>query len=247
MHKPLLLLLLLCATVGCGPLPVERDVSLDELPMPGFVITPDRERGGEAVSIYADQNLVEGPCHRLPTATRLTVNGEVLERRTRGERALSREGYLACRLPGFTGPQRPSDEARSEFILSDGATRMRAVFLNLRAPRSVRVNGQARDAVLRAGQEVDLEWFPATDRLGWRSSMLVHLQAEGSSSFTIHDTRVRDNHLLFTPDPLPPGRYTLRMSATAYPGVEACEGFISCEAPLPLEGPSAVSTTVVIE
>ena len=54
-------------------------------------------------------------------------------------------------------------------------------------------------------------------------------------------------HLRFTFDALPPGRYVLSLTAIAHVGVEACEGFTACEAPIYLYDTNTLSTTVVIE
>jgi hypothetical protein len=225
-----LLPLLTLATVGCGPALI--DVSLNELPNPVFSVQLESEVGGEVVVIDPEQDDITGSCHRVPEATRLTVNGTQLERESRGDNAWATAGYHTCRMPFFKGPRRPADETRSEFILSDGDTQMRAVFQELRAVRHFRVNGQEQ-ASLRVGQEVDLEWFPATDRL---ESPTVTLRIEGGSDDKYYFPRMDGGHLRFTLDALPPGRYVLSLSGIAHAGVEACEGFTACEAPLYLNG-----------
>jgi hypothetical protein len=144
-------------------------------------------------------------------------------------------------MPWFTGPRRPVDEMRSEFIVSDGETQMRAVFRSLRAVRRFQVNGQEQ-ATLRGGQDVDLEWFPATDRL---EAPTVSLRAEGTSDHNDYFPQVDGRHLRFTLGALPPGRYVLSLTGgTAHVGVESCEGFTACEAPLLLNG---ILASVVIE
>jgi hypothetical protein len=238
---PLLTLATVGATTGCGPALI--DVSLSELPQPVLRVELESEMGGEMVLIDPEQDDITGSCHRVPAGTRLTVNGTQLALESRGDNAWATAGYHTCRMPQFKGPRRPADETRSEFILSDGQTQLRAVFQELRAVRRFQVNGQEQ-ASLRGGQEVDLAWFPATDRL---ESPTVTLRAEGSSTDNYYFPQMASGHLRFTLGALPPGRYVLNVTGTAHVGVEACEGFTACEAPLYLNGGSTVSASVVIE
>lgn len=237
----LLPLLTLATTVGCGPAVI--DVSLNELPNPVLRVELETELSDELVVIDPEQEDINGSCHRVPDDTRLTVNGTRFKRESRGDNVRVTEGYHTCRMPYFTGPRRPVDEPRTEFVLSDGETQMRAVFQSLRAVRRFRVNGQEQ-ASLRGGQDVGLEWFPATDRL---ESPTVTLRAEGSSDDTYYFPQVDAGHLRFTLGALPPGRYVMSLAGKAYVGVEACEGFTACEAPLYLYSGGTASASVVIE
>lgn len=238
---PLLTLATVGATGGCGPALI--DANLNEHPHPVLRVELESEVGGEMVLIAPEQYDISGPCHRVPADTRLTVNGTQLALESRGDNAWATAGYHTCLMPQFKGPRRPAEETRSEFIVSDGQTQWRAVFQELRAVRRFRVNGQEQ-ASLRGGQEVDLEWFPATDRL---DAPTVTLRAEGSSTDTYYFPAMDGGHLRFTLGALPPGRYVLSVTGTARVGVEACEGFTACEAPLYLNGGSTVSASVVIE
>ncbi|WP_375766220.1 hypothetical protein NR798_31580 [Archangium gephyra] len=235
----LLPLLTLATTVGCGPSVI--DVSLKELPSPVLRVELETELGDEMVVIDPEQEDINGSCHRVPDDTRLTVNGTQFKRESRGDNVRVTQGYHTCIMPWFTGPRRPVDETRSEFIVSDGETQMRAVFQSLRAVRRFQVNGQEQ-ATLRGGQDVDLEWFPATDRL---ETPTVTLRAEGSTNDNYYFPQVEGAHMRFTLGALPPGRYVLSLTeGTAHVGVESCEGFTACEAPLFLNG---ISASVVIE
>lgn len=243
MHK-LLPLLALTAT-GCGGgLPVV-DVSLGDLPNPSFHAEVETEAGGEFTYLQPEQDGFQGPCHRLPSTTRLTANGQALAMESPGGTTLEDviHPHAACRVPVFKAPTLP-DAPRTEFIVSDGKTQRRAVFLGLRAVRSFRVNGQTQGTA-RSGQELDLEWSPATDVL---DSMELLLRAEGSAeAIQMKSYRREGHHLYVTFAPVAAGRYVLTASGRVNAGVEACEGFSTCEAPSLLYNSRAVTVPVLFE
>ncbi len=128
-----------------------------------------------------------------------------------------------------------------EVRISDGETLLRAVYLNFLAKRSVRVNGQA-NPILRAGESVDIEWFPATDRLK-TADISVRNEKPGSQPPWPTATTsgngngvVEGNHIRFTLAALPAGDYTLFVSGKVEVDVEACEGASQCEAQIYVSG-----------
>jgi hypothetical protein len=123
-------------------------------------------------------------------------------------------------------PARAVDEPRTEFILSDGSSNLRAVFLALRAPRSSRVNGQEQ-ATVRGGAEIDIEWQPATDQF---DKVDVFVMKDGMSTHWLQNPRVEGNHIRVTLPALEAGNYAVRVNGKGTAGVEACEGFSTCRA-----------------
>jgi hypothetical protein len=244
MHRQLLPLLLLTAA-GCGPSLDVVEVALSDLPNPSLQVELEPAEGGEFVASPLEQDNFNGPCHRLSSKTRMTANGRALTVGNLGDYGTETfpRSYASCITPHFKGPTLP-DEPRTEFILSDGQSQRRAVFQQLRTPRHFRVNGQEQPTV-RSGQELDIEWFPATDDI---LGVEVYLKQEGGTGYVQTDTyRTQGNHIHVKFSPTPAGRYVLTAMGTAKVGVEACEGFSTCEAPLLLYSPNDISLPVTLE
>jgi hypothetical protein len=229
--------LLALSVTACGPETLNRD--LREIPGLRLVVSVG-DPTGNLDSPYAKQEFVElwydrapnsdAPCYRIPASSRLTVNGATIPLQVRGEPSLSFDGVTGCARPWFAGAERPMGEARVEYLLTDRHSRMRAVFQELHVARRVyRVNGQEQ-ATLRGGETVDIEWLPATDQLD--PDVGVQLREEGSSgdAEVIRTVQVEGNHIRFTLPPLKAGPYKLSVFGSGNVGVDACEGFSSCEA-----------------
>lgn len=186
----------------------------------------------EYVWLNYDRASSESPCYRVPSETRLTVNGADVPLTVRGDASLSFDGVSGCEKPWFSGGSSPLGEARVEYLLTDDHSRLRAVFQNLHVKRSLRVNGQEQ-ATLRAGQTVDVEWLPATDQLLEAKDVSVARADSSGYGTRIEAARQEDgNHIRFTLPTMTAGQYRLRVYASARAGVEACEGFTSCDANL---------------
>jgi hypothetical protein len=220
--------LLTLAVTACGPVALDRDLR----DIPGLVLfAPDTYSFSdhETVALNFDWER-GGDCYRISDDTRLTVNGEAYALERRGDTHLSFDGASSCEFPAFRGALRPADEPRTEYILSDDRSRLRAVFQNLRATRSLRVNGQEK-ATLRMGSEVDIEWLPATDRLSKADVSMAY--ADPGARFSNGSPpipQVEGNHVRFTLPEMSPGRYVFSVLGSASAGVEACEGFKACTA-----------------
>lgn len=245
MNKLLPLLALTAAGCGGANLPIV-DVSLSELPNPSFYAELETEAGGEFTWVQPEQDAYQGPCHRLPGQTRLSANGREFKMESPGGSfpGTLQWRYATCRPPQFTSGTLP-DEPRTEFILSDGQSQRRAVFQDLRAARHFRVNGQEQGTA-RSGQELDIEWFPVTDQI---EGVYFELRAEGSTELVrmANYGRVQGHHVFLTFVPTAPGRYVLTASGTVMVGVEVCEGFSTCNAPLQLYGSRQVSMPLTLE
>lgn len=214
--------LLAFAVTACGPALLDRD--LRDIPnLELYVPATYSSTSSELASLQFDWSR-GGDCYQIPADTRLTINAETATLEGRGDTHLSFDGAFSCDYPRFTGTPRPADEPRTEFILSDGRSTMRAVFQELRAPRGLRVNGQDQ-ATLRAGTVVDVEWLPVTDQL---EKVDVHVKGGGSGWVWIENPHVQGNHVRFTLPALQAGRYVLSLHGMGAVGVEACEGFSSC-------------------
>ncbi|MFL5354829.1 hypothetical protein [Archangium sp.] len=186
----------------------------------------------EYVRLDYDRSTSDSPCYRVPSDTRLTVNGVDVPLTVRGDASLSFDGVSGCEKPWFSGVPSPLEEARVEYLLTDGDSRLRAVFQNLHVKRSIRMNGQEQ-AALHAGEavEVDVEWLPGTDQL--LEARYIDLARVGSNAgvYRIETSReVEGNHVRFTLPAMSAGQYRLSVYGTARAGVEACEGFTSCDA-----------------
>lgn len=184
----------------------------------------------EFVELGYDRATAESPCYRVPAATRLTVNGTTVSMRSRGDASLSFDGASGCERPWFAGAPSPMGEARVEYLLSDGDSRLRAVFQSLHVKRSIRVNGQEQ-ATLHAGETVDVEWLPGTDQFTDAPGIdLSQVESGNNTVNPIKTYQLEGNHLRFTLPPMAAGQYRLRVGAEGKAGVEACEGFTSCDA-----------------
>ncbi|MFE8602529.1 hypothetical protein [Archangium violaceum] len=216
--------LLTLAVAACGPAPI--DANLKDLP------SPELWAGGTTSTKIGYSWERGGSCYRIPAETRLTVNGEAMPLELRGDHHLSFDGASSCEWPSFAGTQRPADEPRTEYIVSDGRSRMRAVFLNLGAERRIRVNGQEQ-VTLRAGSEVDIEWLPATDQLA-ETDVSLEFESSGaqftSAQFmkSTSSVRLEGNHIRFTVPLVQKGQYILSVYGRGNIGVEVCEGFSAC-------------------
>lgn len=230
--KKLLPLLALAATACGGPEVISRDLRR----IPGLKLSvsiQNPESLGphtEFVELRYDRVTSESPCYRVPSATRLTVNGVAVPMRARGDSSLSFDGAFGCEEPRFSGAPSPLGEARVEYLLTDGRTRMRAVFQDLHVKRSIRVNGQEQ-ATLHAGETVDVQWLPGTDQ--FTDALRIGLTRVGSNNddYEIETFQVEEgNHIRFTLPPMNAGQYRLHVYGEGKAGVEACEGFTSCDA-----------------
>lgn len=224
---PMKKLVLLCAFAftACGPVLLDRD--LHEIPsLKLFVPSAYAFLDYEEAVLQFDWDR-GGDCYRIPARTRLTINDDATTLEQRGNTHLSFDGAYSCDYPTFRSTPRPANEPRTEFILGDGHSRMRAVFQELRAPRRFRVNGQEQ-ATLHGGDAVDVEWLPVTDEL---EKVDVHVDVEGSTaSDWIETPQVEGNHVRFTLPTMKAGRYVLNLYGQGTVGVETCEGFSSCRA-----------------
>ncbi|QRK11231.1 hypothetical protein JQX13_14835 [Archangium violaceum] len=214
------MLLLALAVTACGREPLHRELR----DIPGLRLFVPQASEEESAVLHFDWSM-GGDCYRVPSDTRVTINGEATRVWSRGDTHLSFDGAFSCEYPSFDGPPRPADEPRTEFLVTEGRTRMRAVFQALRAPRRIRVNGQEQ-ATLRGGAMVDIEWLPATDQL---EKVEVKVMG-GTDSRQVDAFQVDGNHIRMTLPTLKAGSYVLRVYGQGGAGVEACEGFNSCHA-----------------
>lgn len=215
------MMLLALAVTACGREPLHRE--LRDIPGLRLFVPSTYSFSEEQRAVLHFDWSMGGDCYRVPSDTRLTINGEATSVWSRGDTHLSFDGAFSCEYPSFEGTLRPVDEQRTEFLLTEGRTRMRAVFQELRAPRRIRVNGQEQ-ATLRSGATIDIEWLPATDLLE-----TVDVDVEGDSN-PMEAPQVEGNHIRVTLPALRAGNYVLRLNGRGSAGVEACEGFKSCHA-----------------
>ncbi|PTL80566.1 hypothetical protein DAT35_28480 [Vitiosangium sp. GDMCC 1.1324] len=217
--------LLAVAVTACGPPLLDRD--LRDIPSLGLYLPSTYSFSDSEDAVLHFDWSRGGACYQIPADTRLTINSEAATLESRGDTHLSFDGAFSCDKPSFKGSLRPADEPRTEFILSDDRSKMRAVFQELRAPRRFRVNGQEQ-ATVRSGAAIDIEWLPVTDQL---EKVDLHVESEGGSgSHWIEAPQVEGNHVRFTLPTLKPGRYVVSLLGQGAIGVEACEGFSSCRA-----------------
>jgi hypothetical protein len=218
---------------ACAPPTVEK--SLAELPGLELELVDT-----DAVRVVLHTQREGKDCYRLRGPVQATLNGAPLRFDTPGGGGLNFEGYAECYLPtfvvrGWDGTDWPPRQ-RSEVVISDGTTTVRAVFLNIDVERTVRVNGQEAP-VLHAGDDVSLEWFPETDHWRGPARVLANTTPDiamnwrtATTSDTDGVTVSEDNRLHFTLATLPPGDYTLLVTGEVEVGVEACEGAVRCTA-----------------
>ncbi|WP_257460685.1 peptidase associated/transthyretin-like domain-containing protein [Archangium lipolyticum] len=225
-------------TSACGPATLDRE--LKDIPGPTILTR---------ISSFSDQTDFyfgfdwdrDSPCYRIPEDTRLTANGDSYVLEARGESSLSFDGVSSCKKASFRGPVRPASETRTELVLTDGHSSKRVVFQSLHAERRIQVKGQEQ-APLRVGEVVELEWLPATDRLT-RADAHLEVEGSGQSVSSLEDLQVEGSHLRFTLPQVRPGRYVVSVYGQGNAGVEACDGFIACDALVS----ERVEVTVVVE
>jgi hypothetical protein len=221
--KKLMPLLALAAT-ACGHQTIDRE--LKDIPNLEISVTPVAIPSRNMSSLLYFEWSFGEDCFRIPEDSQLTINGEAATMESRGTWGLGSDGAYRCKYPTFMSPARAVDEPRTEFILSDGSSNLRAVFLALRAPRSSRVNGQEQ-ATVRGGVEIDIEWQPATDQF---DKVDVFVMKDGMSTHWLQNPRVEGNHIRVTLPALEAGNYAVRVNGKGTAGVEACEGFSTCRA-----------------
>jgi hypothetical protein len=215
--------LLAIAVSACDSSLLDRE--LRDIPNLALSLPATYSDEEEAVLLYDWSK--GGDCYRIPAETRLTRNERATTLESRGDAHPRFDEAIYCEFPSFRGTVSPADEPRTEFILSDSHSSMRAVFQELRAPRRFRVNGQEQ-ATVHAWDAIDIEWLPATDQL---ETVYVSVEAEaGPYSQTVETFQVQGNHVRFTLPALQAGRYVLSLYGEGTAGVEACEGFSSCRA-----------------
>ncbi|MGZ3458454.1 MAG: hypothetical protein ACXU86_08095 [Archangium sp.] len=222
--------LLALTVTACAPDTVDRGLK----DIPGLAIAVpfgSTNSGYESAQLEFDGGDSGSPCYRIPADTQLTANGDAFTLEMRGGTLKGNDGEYSCETPSFKGPLRPADEPRTEYVLSDGQSSPRAVFRNLRAPRSfrVKVNGQEQTTLLR-GSTVDIEWLPTTDTL---EDVVVTLTQEGDEdaySFSPDNQNVDANHIHFLLLSPLTGNFTLTVIGRGHAGVEACDGFTVCNA-----------------
>ncbi|WP_375769918.1 hypothetical protein NR798_03245 [Archangium gephyra] len=213
------------AVTACGP--ALHDEELRDIPGLGLYVPFSYSRTADTMSVALSYDWERGgDCYRIPADTRLTLNGEAATLDRRGDARLGFDGASSCEYPAFKGAPRPADEPRTEVVLSDGRSSMRAVFQSLHAPRRFRVNGQEQP-MLHSGEAIDIEWLPATDQLEMVDMSLLE---DGTAFVWIHNPDIEVNHVRFKLPGLNAGSYVLRVTSRGTTGVEACEGFSSCHA-----------------
>jgi hypothetical protein len=248
---------------GCGGL------SLDEMKAPGLLVQVGssdddfmepyitlreirENKDGEATQ--------EGDCPELSGGARAFINDvEVPLQSPGGWSSGSFMGPAAHCSPtvfqaGETALPVPGAEAVTRVHITEGDQTFIAETRGLCAPRSLAMRAPA-DGVLRPGQEVELEWQPATDVLlvqrvtlytGAGSAYPVSLQSE---TLQIEGNRMRFRvpQFLRATDV---GAATLRLSADGdsdlyLPGLMRCEGFAECRFDCwVLRVPSSIAVTL---
>ncbi|MFP2906032.1 hypothetical protein ACLESD_13425 [Pyxidicoccus sp. 3LFB2] len=131
------------------------------------------------------------------------------------------------------------DEGLNRIRITDGETHLQADFANLCTPRSYALRTPA-DGVLRPGDDVDIEWLPATDEL-----VVDAVEVSASGRFVqLHaakgELRTEGNHVRLQWPQLPShwnGPATLSLKGATETTndpfrnpPQRCEGFTSCQA-----------------
>ncbi|AKJ06397.1 hypothetical protein ATI61_105616 [Archangium gephyra] len=221
--------LLALAVTACKPATLDRDLK----DIPGLAFHALHEGASDESVLLKYDSTAGSSCYRIPAETTLTVNGEAFTLDKRGALYETSSGYFGCDFPRFKGPARPAGEPLTEYVLSDGASTLRAAFKELHATRSfrVKVNGKEQTS-LRNGSSVDIEWLPVSDVL---ESAQVAFRLAGTpegeeDTYTIQGLRLDANHIRFVLDVRTIGDFTLRVTTRGQAGLEACEGFTSCRA-----------------
>ncbi|WNG18084.1 hypothetical protein [Cystobacter fuscus] len=237
---------LVVTLLGCQAEPELVEVAVSDLPQPALRITRELHDDDESASIWFIQDSTLGPCHRVPAATRLTANGRDFVMKSPGGTSSTTTSTgirWSCTVPWFMGAPLP-DEPRTEFILSDGRGSRRAVFQSLRAPRSFRIKSPEH-ATARPGQELELEWSPATDQI---DGVGFSLRQEDGTILSYQQTRRSEgNRLFITFNPTAAGHYRVTATGFAHAGEESCEDFRGCEAVIDLPYAQPLSVPLILE
>ena len=223
--------LLAFAVTACGPATIDRE--LKDIPELSLLAPYGSRNTGYETALLQFESDSDTSCYRIPADTRLTVNGEPFTLENRGGASENAEGLSSCDLPRFKGPPRPAGEPLTEYVLSDGKSSLRAAFKELHAERSFRVKVSGTEQTsLRNGSTVDIEWLPVSDRLeGAEVTFEMPASAEqGAYTLTVSGARLDANHIRFTLGSARLGNFTMRVIGRGQAGVEACEGFTSCQA-----------------
>jgi hypothetical protein len=221
--------LLALSVTACAPATLDRDLK----DIPGLVLHApygSRNTGYESAVLRYDSD-TGSPCYRIPAETQLTVNGDAFTLEKRGGTREGADGSFSCDYPRFKGPLRPAGEPLTEYVLTDGSSSLRAAFKQLHAARSfrVKVNGTEQTS-LRNGSTVDIEWLPVSDRLEGAEVSFEMDGGESAYTYTVAVTSLDANHIRFVLGSMRTGNFTLHVIGRGQAGVEACEGFTTCEA-----------------
>jgi hypothetical protein len=224
--------------------------SLAELPASQLVISANT--GSTATGAYYGLGSLQlgigaqtEECPIVRRGVTATINGMTVGTFSTGGSYYSYDAKAeVCRSPGFfvtdnhraSRPDAPSKipdltQPESHVVISDGETTWRAVFQSLCSARSV-TRISPTTASVRAGENVVLQWAPATDRIT-PSVLIVRLEGSEQIAARVEGPKVVGSTLTFTmPALATSGRYTFEpMGSPAFrPGVASCEGPSVCEA-----------------
>lgn len=112
--------------------------------------------------------------------------------------------------------------------IADGPRAAHAVFANLFAPRSLRLEG-TEGGTLKANEKVQLIWTPPTDKV--ESFVLDRGKPITPPELRVHVTKTATPgtyELLVPPAWVGAGEAKIRMQQTIVPGLDRCEGVKSC-------------------
>jgi hypothetical protein len=191
-----------------------------------------RSHSAEARLVTPDKTCVE-----IGDKAKATLGGQPLKVKSKGGSKTGTYGHGSkpevitdCEDPVFELADTKSLEALTATTLeiADGARIVRATFLNLFAPRSLRLDRE-EGATLKAGDKLHVIWAPPTDKI---SAVVL----DRGKPITPPELRVKVEP---TPTPgtydltVPPawtgeGEAKVKMNMTIVPGLERCDGAKSC-------------------
>jgi hypothetical protein len=207
-------LLLVPTLLACG-----RSLSTEPTALKDF-INPDLYATGlgGTVSISIGMGW-EGPneefCPQLLPDARATVDGQPLVLEERGQ-AVNVQFSDICRIPMFrrTGPWKPQQDAVSTLEVTDGTRTLTMKVKGLGIHRTARIVEPASQ-LLTVGEEVIIEWLPATDVLD-PSEVLVSLwsiptQGKDVANLRGDALRIEGNRIHFTMPEFPKGKLSMEV------------------------------------
>lgn len=183
---------------------------LADFPDPELTVRLSQEHREVIVKIVPRRDVLpesESPCKLRAPKARATLNGVALTRQTGRREGNDRFYDLDC-LVQFSAPGGaiPVTGNGATLVVEDGSTTWTFQIPEALTPRRLTIVSPA-DGIIRRGQDVAMQWSPASDRIGEVEFELYGGELQPGKGMVIHQVAARgDGRLVFTlPATIPSG------------------------------------------